>query len=97
MAVVARLRLSRALCTAWAMILHASLSAAGVHLKPVGQVVEGEIERGDAAIAGQLLGGARACIRDGMAAKEQEELIERLEALEQAEEQRMQERRGFGA
>ena len=61
------------------------------------QVLEGEIERGDAAIAGQLLGGARACIRDGMAAKEQEELIERLEALEQAEEQRMQERRGFGA
>src|SRR5215218_5979103 len=54
-----------------------------------------ELERGDAAIAGQLLGGARACIRDGMAAKEQEELIERLEALEQAEEQRMQERRGF--
>src|SRR5829696_5748008 len=48
-------------------------------------------------LAGQLLGGARACIRDGMAAKEQEELIERLEALEQAEEQRMQERRGFGA
>ena len=61
------------------------------------QVLGGEIERGDAAIAGQLLGGARACIRDGMAAKEQEELIERLEALEQAEEQRMQERRGFGA
>src|SRR5215211_6807632 len=46
-------------------------------------------------LADQLLGGARACIRDGMAAKEQEELIERLEALEQAEEQRMQERRGF--
>ena len=61
------------------------------------QVLEGEIDRGSAAIAGQLLGGARACIRDGMAAKEQEELIERLEALEQAEEQRMQERRGFGA
>jgi hypothetical protein len=60
------------------------------------QVLSGEIERGSAAIAGQLLGGARACIRDGMAAKEQEELIERLEALEQAEEQRMQERRGFG-
>ena len=47
------------------------------------QVLEGEIERGSAAI----LGGARACIRDGMAAKEQEELIERLEALEAALEQ----------
>jgi hypothetical protein len=51
------------------------------------QVLAGEIERGSAAIAGQLLGGARACIRDGMAAKEQEELIERLERLEQALEQ----------
>jgi hypothetical protein len=51
------------------------------------QVLGGEIQRGDAAIAGQLLGGARACIRDGMAAKEQEELIERLEALEAALEQ----------
>src|SRR5215217_1312843 len=51
------------------------------------KVLDGEIERGDAAIAGQLLGGARACIRDGMAAREQEELIERLEKLEQALEQ----------
>jgi len=48
------------------------------------QVLAGDIERGSAAIAGQLLGGARACIRDGMAAKEQEELIGRLEALEAA-------------
>jgi hypothetical protein len=37
-----------------------------------------------AAVACQLLQGARACIRDGLAAKEQEELIERLEALESA-------------
>jgi hypothetical protein len=51
------------------------------------QVLEGEIERGSAAIAGQLLGGARACIRDALAAREQEELIERLERLEQALEQ----------
>ena len=51
------------------------------------KVLAGEIERGSAAIAGQLLGGARACIRDGMAAKEQEELVERLEALEAALEQ----------
>jgi hypothetical protein len=47
------------------------------------QVLDGEIDRGDAAIAGQLLGGARACIRDSLAAREQEELIERLEALEE--------------
>jgi hypothetical protein len=51
------------------------------------QVLEGEIERGSAAIAGQLLGGARACIRDALTAREQEELIERLERLEQALEQ----------
>ena len=51
------------------------------------KVLAGEIERGSAAIAGQLLGGASACIRDGMAAKEQEELVERLEALEAALEQ----------
>jgi hypothetical protein len=47
------------------------------------QVLDKEIERGDAAIAGQLLGGARACIRDSLAAREQEELIERLETLEE--------------
>jgi hypothetical protein len=51
------------------------------------KVLEGEIERGSAAIAGQLLGGARACIRDALTAREQEELIERLERLEQALEQ----------
>jgi hypothetical protein len=34
-----------------------------------------------------LLGGARACIRDALTAREQEELIERLERLEQALEQ----------
>ena len=46
------------------------------------QVLAGEIERGVGAVAGQLLNGARACIRDAMAAREQEELIERLEELE---------------
>jgi hypothetical protein len=51
------------------------------------QVLAGEIERGSAAIAGQLLGGARACIRDALTAKEQEELIERLEQIEQTLEQ----------
>src|SRR5918999_4973628 len=46
------------------------------------KVLSGEIERGVGAVAGQLLNGARACVRDGLAAKEQEELIERLEMLE---------------
>ena len=50
-------------------------------------MLEGEIERGVGAVAGQLLNGARACIRDSLAAREQEELIERLERLEQALEQ----------
>src|ERR671913_2463609 len=47
-------------------------------------VLSGEIERGVGAVAGQLLNGARACVRDALAAREQEELIGRLEALEEA-------------
>jgi hypothetical protein len=47
-------------------------------------VLEGEIERAAGSVAGQLLNGARACIRDALTAREQEELIERLEALEAA-------------
>jgi hypothetical protein len=46
------------------------------------KVLEGSVDRADGAVAGQLLNGARACVRDAMAAREQEELIERLEALE---------------
>ncbi len=46
-------------------------------------VLSGEIERGVGAVAGQLLNGARACVRDAMAAREQEELLARLEALEE--------------
>ena len=46
------------------------------------KVLSGEIDRGVGAVAGQLLNGARSCIRDGMAAREQEELIQRIEALE---------------
>ena len=46
------------------------------------KVLAGEVERATGAAAGQLLNGARACVRDAMAAREQEELIERLEALE---------------
>ena len=47
------------------------------------KVLSGEIERGVGAVAGQLLNGARACVRDGLTAREQEEIVERLEALEQ--------------
>ena len=46
------------------------------------KVLCGEIERGVGAVAGQLLNGARACVRDGLAAREQEELVGRLEELE---------------
>ncbi len=45
-------------------------------------VLEGSVERGVGAVAGQLLNGARACVRDGLTAREQEELVERLEQLE---------------
>jgi len=47
------------------------------------KVLSGEIERGVGAVAGQLLNGARACVRDGLTAREQEELISRMESLEQ--------------
>jgi hypothetical protein len=47
-------------------------------------VLAGEIERGVGAVAGQLLNGARACVRDALAAREQEELVARLEVLEEA-------------
>ena len=52
------------------------------------QVLEGEIERGVGAVAGQLLNGARACIRDAVHAREVEELTERMERIEEASEQR---------
>jgi hypothetical protein len=48
------------------------------------KVLTGDIERGVGAVAGQLLTGARACVRDALSAREQEELIERLERLEEA-------------
>ncbi len=47
------------------------------------KVLEGSVERGVGAVVGQLLNGARACVRDGLAAREQEELVSRLEALEE--------------
>jgi hypothetical protein len=49
------------------------------------KVLSGEIPRADGAVAGQLLNGARACVRDALSAREQEELIDRLEALEEAQ------------
>jgi hypothetical protein len=48
------------------------------------KVLNGEVDRGVGAVVGQLLNGARACVRDGLAAREQEELVARLEALEAA-------------
>lgn len=44
---------------------------------------DNRLDRAVAAVAGQLLNGARACLRDGLAAREQEELIARLETLEE--------------
>jgi hypothetical protein len=55
-----------------------------------------KLHRGDAAVMGQLLHGARACIRDLLAAREQEELVERMEALEAALEARKR-GPGYGA
>jgi hypothetical protein len=46
------------------------------------KVLNGEVERAAGAVAGQLLNGARACVRDGLMAREQEELVERMEELE---------------
>jgi len=61
------------------------------------KVLEGEVERGMAAIAGQLLNGARACVRDGLAAREQEELVARMEVLEASiEASRGSATRGYG-
>ena len=47
-------------------------------------VLAGEVERGVGAVAGQLLNGARACVRDALAAREAEELEARLASLEEA-------------
>jgi hypothetical protein len=60
------------------------------------KVLAGEIERGVGAVAGQLLNGARACVRDGLAAREQEELVGRIEEIETLLEQRREGRR-YGA
>jgi hypothetical protein len=58
------------------------------------KVLSGEVERGVGAVAGQLLNGARACVRDGLAAREQEELVGRLEELERLLDEARESRRG---
>jgi hypothetical protein len=60
------------------------------------KVLSGEVERGVGAVAGQLLNGARACVRDALAAREQEELVARLEALEEALEANVRQSKGRG-
>jgi hypothetical protein len=56
------------------------------------RVLDGELDKGKAVVAGQLLQGARACIRDRLKATEQLELIERLEVLEQQLEEKKRSR-----
>ena len=58
-------------------------------------VLSDQVERGVGAVAGQLLNGARACVRDALTAREQEELIERIQELERQDEQPI--RRGWQA
>jgi hypothetical protein len=60
------------------------------------KVLAGDVERGVGAVAGQLLNGARACVRDALAAREQEELVARLEALEEALEANTRQSKGRG-
>jgi hypothetical protein len=57
------------------------------------QVLSGEVERGVGAVAAQLLNGARACIATRLKAIEQEEVLERLEELEQIVERQNEYRR----
>jgi hypothetical protein len=61
------------------------------------KVLAGDVERGVGAVAGQLLNGARACVRDALAAREQEELVGRLEDLEAALERNNSGDRRWGA
>jgi hypothetical protein len=45
-------------------------------------ILDGSIDKGNGAVAGQLLNYMTRCIQVEMQAREQEELVERLEALE---------------
>jgi hypothetical protein len=47
------------------------------------KVLTDEVERGDGAVVAQLLNGARACAVGLLKARAQEELLERVDALEQ--------------
>jgi hypothetical protein len=58
------------------------------------KVLSGVVERADGAVAGQLLNGARSCVRDGLTAREQEELVERLEEVERRLQGNNQQRQG---
>ena len=60
------------------------------------KVLSGDVERGVGAVAGQLLNGARACVRDTLAAREQEELVGRLETLEEVLQKSKEKERGYG-
>jgi len=60
------------------------------------KVLSGDVERGVGAVAGQLLNGARACVRDTLAAREQEELVGRLETLEEGLQKSKEKERGYG-
>jgi hypothetical protein len=57
------------------------------------QVLSGEVERGVGAVAAQLLNGARACVATRLKAIEQEDVLERLEELEQIVERQNEYRR----
>ena len=56
------------------------------------KVLAGEVERGVGAVAGHLLNGARACVRDGLAAREQEEFVACLEEREEVLERKAESR-----
>jgi hypothetical protein len=50
------------------------------------EVRRGEVDAKTGSVIGQIMNYARGCLRDRVAAREQEELVARLEALERAEE-----------
>jgi|SRR5215213_4710754 len=60
------------------------------------KVLKKKIARADAAVAGQLLAQARMCIRDGLVAREQEDLIQQVEEMRQEIEQERAQRRKYG-
>jgi hypothetical protein len=61
-------------------------------------VLDGSVDRGDAAVAGQLLNTVIRAVGVELKVKEQTDLIERLEELERLmEDQPKQGRRGYGA